>query len=53
MLDQHWRESSEDCDEASDMNLHEESGLVGIEEFRVDYPMIYFTACVASADGSR
>ena len=21
------------------MNLHEDSGLVGIEEFRVDYPM--------------
>jgi hypothetical protein len=39
MLDQHWRESSEDCDEASNMNLNEDSGLVGIEEYRVDYPM--------------
>ena len=39
MLDQDWHESSKDCDEASDMNLNEDSGLVGIEEYRVDYPV--------------
>ena len=39
MVEECWRESSENGDEASDTNLHEDGGLVGIEEFRVHYPM--------------